>query len=274
MTNLDQSSVSDLATIFSFDEDDDTLMDLVSAGIVKVVPSIFPAKINLSKKEKTTVDPEAENKKTDCKKLPSATENDENIFSKVEMSVFDVRSLDDDQFDQIIDLIDLNLGVYYQTRLGKDWKDEKRDEMEESGLVYILYSILSADNSKLNKLVAFISVKLVAELTAKVLYLYEIHIDPAFQSLGIGSTLISGFHDLAAKLNDSGDDKNNVSSPYFDNEGTGLTVFSDNDRALNWYFKLGYNFTLDSPRDKVLRNKKVVKPSYYLLTRPLSNYKA
>ncbi|KAK7687411.1 hypothetical protein QCA50_009276 [Cerrena zonata] len=281
MTTAEPESKSDALSILSFDEDDNYVMEIIAESVAKIVPSVFPETIQLNGKkssqfeESHELDHESKDQDESNDKSIEAEEQAHNNKDAKEIgatskdldatvSIFPVHEMDDDVFEQILDLVDLNLGSYYQKRLGKNWKDEKRDEMEESGLVYVIYTDALTKN-----IVAFTSVKLVAELAAKVLYLYEIQISSQYQSIGVGSKLISSFHKLATKLNDLVGDAKYKYSTHFSNEGTSLTVFSDNDRALNWYFNLGYTFTDDSPRDKLLRNEKVVKPSFYLLTRPL-----
>ncbi|CAK7895120.1 hypothetical protein CAAN1_05S01728 [[Candida] anglica] len=156
-----------------------------------------------------------------------------------------------------LNLVDQNLREHYIRNNGKDWKIDKKEEMSENGLVYVYYK-----DQETGALAAFMSYMLTyndpESKDEKVLYLYEIHVSREYQSSKIGTTLIDNYHKLSQDLNNSND--------ILESDATSLTVFSDNLKALNWYKKMGYKYTKDSPRDKVLR-KKVVKPPYYLLTR-------
>lgn len=156
-------------------------------------------------------------------------------------------------------LLEQNLRDHYLRVNGPDWIDEKRREMTERGLVYVSYQDVGSGN-----IAAFLSFMITEDELecedVQVLYLYEIHVSRQYQSLRIGSELLNSFHDLARRLAASNDE-------HLHNKATCLTVFSDNDRALQWYCNLGYQLTKDSPRDKVMRNKKLIKPPYYLMVR-------
>lgn len=224
--------MSDGLSLLIFDEDDSYQMELISQSISKLVPDVFPDSINLP--------------------------HDNNVQAK--LSVSPIHKLNPQTLNKLISLIDDNLGSFYKKTNGRNWKLEKLEEMNESGLIYIIYSLN-------DEIISFLSIKLVSEFNdSRVLYLYEIHINPKLHSMKIGSLLMSKFHDFSTYLNSLADNPKFKLSQYFDNDATNLTVFSDNLRALNWYFKLGYDYTLDSLRDKV-KNGKVIKPSTYMLTR-------
>ena len=93
----------------------------------------------------------------------------------------------------------------------------------------------------------------------KVLYLYEIHLHPLYQGMGIGSFLLDNFHQLSASL-----------SGQLKTSATSLTVFSANERAFKWYKSTGYELTQQSPQDRKLRGK-IVKPECYWLRRSNNN---
>lgn len=156
-----------------------------------------------------------------------------------------------------LNLVKINLDKFYTSQHGHDWELEKEKEMKEDGLLYISYH----DSIK-NNLIAFISLMDTLDNGIRVLYLYEIHIDPIHQGEGIGKFLINGFHQLAFKLSKSSIQLGNL-------KGTKLTVFSGNEFAINWYKKFGYKLSDDSPVDKKLRNGKIIKPNYYLLFRSI-----
>lgn len=153
----------------------------------------------------------------------------------------------------LLSLIDTNLRQHYIRNQGRQWQKEKNEEMATPGLVYILYV---CDD----KLVAFLSYMLTYGDDVPVLYLYEIHVDPAFQHLRVGSRLLLDFHQLAHTL------QSPETPPLLRCKATMLTVFTDNTRALQWYFGLGYTLADDSPTDRKLRKHTVV-PEYYILKR-------
>lgn len=168
-----------------------------------------------------------------------------------------VHHVSDSQLLQFVDLVDANLREFYIKTSGKDWKQSKGKEMLENGLVYTWYE---ADDKSM---AAFVSYKLCYDECAecKVLYLYEIHVDPRYQGCGLGLKIMGSFHKLAEHLQ-------RTKHPHFTSlGGTSLTVFPTNVRACQWYFKLGYTFSDGSPRDKILRTKRVIKPAYYILVR-------
>lgn len=151
-----------------------------------------------------------------------------------------------------LSLIDSTIGSLYIAVVGDNWKTEKIREMLEIGLIYVSYYS--------QELIGFISFMLVLEQGEKKLYLYEIHVNPKYQRLSLGSMLITNFHKLANVLNDSG-------NPLLSCTGTSLTVFANNSNAIQWYKKLGYTIAQHSPQDTFLRSR-VLRPDYYIMSRP------
>ncbi|KAI5969097.1 RNY1, partial [Candida margitis] len=163
-------------------------------------------------------------------------------------------------FKSIVDVIEETIGDLYVKNNGNNWKREKKMELKEPGLIFVLFT-----DPKTSKVVAFICFKLCLEDENNlVLYLYEIHVTSDHQGQGLGQYLIDQFHKLCVDLS------NSSNLLYRQLSGTALTVFSDNERALSWYSNMGYKLTDDSPSDKLLRNGKVRKPDYYLLKRRTS----
>ncbi|CDR38857.1 CYFA0S02e07228g1_1 [Cyberlindnera fabianii] len=158
-------------------------------------------------------------------------------------------------------LLKKTIGALYTKHKGQNWLSEKIEEMLEEGLTYVTYTTTD------NRLVAFESFVLTEDEGVILLYLYEVHVDPEFHGLSIGTTLIESLHGLAETIRKGEQTFDGVDVSGI--MGTKLTVFSDNTRALNWYKKLGYVLSDDSPRDRQLRGKKLVKPSYYLMERPV-----
>lgn len=212
----------------SFDEDDEVFMEETSDSVTSVVPEIFPSTIPIVLVEEH------------CK-----------------LHYAPIHRLPKDILIKCLLLIESNLKAFYIKHQGLRWKLDKLKEMQETGLIYVWYT----DSN--DKLIGFISFMLSYSDQYKVLYLYEIHVATEYQSKKIGSQLIDKLHEFSHHLKIIASKKHEYR--HFVNSGTSLTVFSDN-KALQWYQKLGYQLTVDSPRDKVLRNK-VVKPEYYLLIR-------
>ncbi|MDC6271131.1 GNAT family N-acetyltransferase [Acetobacter pasteurianus] len=163
-----------------------------------------------------------------------------------------------EQIEELISIIDDNLGDLYIKNNGTNWKiDKDRDEMKEPGLVVVWFT----EKDK-TRVAGYISFKLCFDADERfVVYLYEIHFRKDFQGKSLGRLVMDQFHFFAKGLQRSDH------SLYQRVKGTSLTVFSDNERALNWYKRLGYQLAENSPEDKVLRSGKIRKPGYYLLRR-------
>ncbi|OBA23777.1 hypothetical protein METBIDRAFT_37346 [Metschnikowia bicuspidata var. bicuspidata NRRL YB-4993] len=175
----------------------------------------------------------------------------------------DVNSLDTSKVERFLGIVKKCLGNFYSKHKGPYWEADKLDEMEEPGLVYIWYEHEGAIS-------CFLSVMMVLEPLGKTLYLYEIHVLPEFQGHQLGTKLMTHFHDFGALLNSKSQESSSLRR-HFASVATGLTVFSDNKRAFKWYVKFGYKFAVDSPLDKPLRNGKILKPTVYVLSRPLND---
>lgn len=163
-------------------------------------------------------------------------------------------------------LVKINLGEFYSRINGIDWFDDKVIEMQERGLVYVSYK-------KNNEVIGFVSfVDTWDDEDGRVLYLYEIQISPNYQGEGLGKKLIESFHKLALKMSKTDLPSSGNITGYLNNNddkrlsATKLTVFSEN-KVVNWYKNLGYLLSEDSPRDRKLRNGKIIKPDYYLMVR-------
>ncbi|TID30017.1 hypothetical protein CANINC_001386 [Pichia inconspicua] len=165
-----------------------------------------------------------------------------------------------------LDLLDANLGPTYSKVNGKDWKLNKKEEMKEPGLVYLL--LWDED-----KLVGFLSFKFINEYQL-VLYLYEIQFTEALRGNGLGTLMIEKLEMVVKNVNSSKRLAQLWSSKFPEEfptvedallVGIGLTVFSSNEGAMRLYTRLGFTIGGDSPRDYVLRNGKVIKPPYYMM---------
>ncbi|KAK6464130.1 acyl-CoA N-acyltransferase [Scheffersomyces coipomensis] len=173
-----------------------------------------------------------------------------------------ISKLSSSNLKQFLDLVDDNLHQYYEVHHGKLWKDDKRDEMQEDGLIYVWYEFKG-------ELVGFISFKLVDDeegIDGSVFYLYEIQIKEKFRGQKIGTKLMKNLENLVIYIRTkSNDDKILKINQLQQLSGIALTVFSQNKVAFEWYIRLGFKLSPSSPRDKVLRNGKVLKPDYYIL---------
>lgn len=166
--------------------------------------------------------------------------------------------LQDSNYKDFIELIDSNIGTYYKKIDGPNWKEDKLEEMKHDKLVYISYYSGEVLIGFLSFVLTFDEYEL-----SKIFYLYEIHILSKFQNAGLGGKLINAFHSLIGPPSD------NIMIDKI--EIFKLTVFSDNEVAINWYRKLGYELSAESPVDRPLRNGKVIKPDYYIMVKYTSS---
>ena len=174
-------------------------------------------------------------------------------------------NMDENQIDKFIQLIDDNLGDLYVESEQYNWKNNKKEEMLEPGLVYIWFTETTPEEEEEEEeLVGFLSFKLCEDVDdVFVLYLFEIHLTQKYQGQKLGQLLIDQFHEFAKSL------QNSSHELYLMLQGTALTVFSNNTRAFNWYKKMNYELTEGSPMDRKLRNGTVIKPVLYLMRREL-----
>ncbi|KAG0680339.1 N alpha-acetyl-transferase [Pichia californica] len=143
--------------------------------------------------------------------------------------------------------------------------------MLEEGLVYVLFRLLDSD-----KLLGFMSMKLINERSLQVLYLYEIQLDEHYRNMKLGSFLMKKLEVIVKSINKEGKLKKlwykTYKDEYHDSNdsnliltGVALTVFSVNKKARGLYNRLGYTLHRDSEIEKVLRNGKIIEPDYYML---------
>lgn len=164
------------------------------------------------------------------------------------------------QLSEFIHVINSAMGQMYVSHKGRMWPEEKLQELLEPGLVFVWYAHAA-------HIASFVAFKIVEEDNGKALYLYEIQVVPACQHALWGRKLMAAFHLLALVANS----KSTSALPQCEHlvtERTSLTVFADNDRAFEWYSRMGYALAPGSPENRILRSGNVVKPDYYLLTRP------
>ncbi|CUS20583.1 LAQU0S01e09934g1_1 [Lachancea quebecensis] len=189
-----------------------------------------------------------------------------------------------DLLDQLLALVTANLGSMYKLHaraiygVGRQsWQVRKRAEMETPGLVYVVYSdlqgqplvflsLLLTDEPELGQ-------ELGQELAARVLYLFEIHVSDIIRGQGLGTRLLrDGLGGALASLR-------RASSSVL---GAELTVFSENQRALQLYLTLGMHVAAWSPQDQRAQVRRrtravayesnlVTRPAYYILFWPAAS---
>lgn len=176
---------------------------------------------------------------------------------------------------QFLKVLDLNLGSKYRsvsaTLYGntRSWTENKLEEMQTIGLVYVGYF---QGGSPL----IYLSFLLTDEPDflpdpVKVVYLYEIQLLPEVQGQRLGTQM------LQVHL------KNTVYSLSRLNpllKGIELTVFSDNEAALHLYYSIGMVLAPGSPTDEIATSQRrtrhsttdlqtVSRPDYYLMFLPV-----
>lgn len=152
---------------------------------------------------------------------------------------------------ELVRVVDATLGALYTAVQGSGWQTHKHAEMEEPGLVFVWYTAALGD------VAAFCSFLVTNEEQVKVMYLYEIHVAPPYQGCRLGQCLMGGFHAVVERLHQP---------PLYVPQGSALTVFGTNKRALEWYMRLGYVVADHSPQGRVLRGRQI-PPDYYILFR-------
>lgn len=186
------------------------------------------------------------------------------------------KEITDNELEECLKLLNLNLGKIYEAVNGRKWRIAKREEMLEPGLVYVLFRLAETD-----KLLGFLSVKIINEIDLHLLYLYEIQLDPKYRNLKFGSFLMRKLEEIVKSINKSGkvkklwyknfkEDYDDINDPNLLLTGIGLTVFSSNKGARKLYERFGYKLHPDSETDKILRNGKIIEPDYYMLEKQIN----
>lgn len=171
-----------------------------------------------------------------------------------------ISNSNDKILEKQLQLIEANLGSYYNKynktiyNNNKPWQSNKWQEMSSEDLFHVSYWDRSSD-----QIVCFCSImpceeSLVEDTTSDIIYLYEIHVAPEWRNRKLGKTILNAL-------------KQNV-CPKAHLTGIELTVFSANERAINFYHSNGFSLSYDSPRDKRRRTRtgvKVIRPPYYIL---------
>ncbi|KAJ9606099.1 N alpha-acetyl-transferase [Cladophialophora chaetospira] len=127
----------------------------------------------------------------------------------------------------------------------KKWKEMQLPDMK--------YIILVTPE---DVVAGFVSFMITYEDGLEVLYLYEIHLIPEWQTQGLGRNML------------------HVVECFARNVGVAkvmLTVFRANERAIEWYAKRGYQEDKFSPGPRKLRNGTIKQPSYTILSKQVKS---
>ncbi|PIG81658.1 GNAT family acetyltransferase Nat4 [Aspergillus arachidicola] len=108
--------------------------------------------------------------------------------------------------------------------------------------------------SPTGQFLGFTSFMVTYEDGKEVVYCYEIHLSSAAQGLGLGSQLMMRLVNIGRRIG---------------LEKVMLTVFRSNDKAVRFYYKLGFTEDEYSPPPRILRNGMVKEPDYMILSKSL-----
>ncbi|KAL8765470.1 MAG: hypothetical protein Q9194_006555 [Teloschistes cf. exilis] len=132
---------------------------------------------------------------------------------------------------------------------------KKRKEMKLLDLRYLLVELRPTDQSD-QRIDGFLSFMLTYEDGYEVVYCYEIHLAPYMQGQGIGRHLMTLVEEAGTKAG--------VAKSM-------LTVFVENQAAIEFYEKLGYLVDEYSPEPRKLRNGSIKMPTYSILSKSLND---
>lgn len=152
--------------------------------------------------------------------------------------------------EQCLKLIEQTSAQHYQSSEMKWSVSKKRKEMRLPDMRYIIL----ADKATLN-LAGFISFMITYEDGYEVVYIYEIHFAPDWKGKGLGKKLVNLVESIGQNVG--------VTKAM-------LTVFRANNRAVDWYHRLGYKEDEFSPGPRKLRNGTTKEPSYIILSKRLN----
>jgi N-alpha-acetyltransferase 40 len=146
-----------------------------------------------------------------------------------------------------LELVELTSRAHYEASEIKWSSTKKRKEMELPDMKYLIAT------DREGSVQGFVSFMVTYEDGYEVVYIYEIHFAPNWQGKGMGKRLMAVVEDIAHNVG--------VAKVM-------LTVFRANDRAISWYFTLGYQEDEFSPGPRKLRNGTIKQPSYAILSKP------
>ncbi|KAL7918139.1 acyl-CoA N-acyltransferase [Trichoderma austrokoningii] len=157
------------------------------------------------------------------------------------------RNLSKDDFNICFDIIEFTSREDYKKSSAGWHPGMKKKEMKSPDLRYILVK----DESGTVK--GFTSLMPTFENHEPVLYCYEVHLLPELQGSGLGKHLMNFLTTIAENIPST--------------KKVMLTCFISNTNGLRFYEKIGFTKDDFSPRDRVLRGGKVVRPDYVILSR-------
>lgn len=174
----------------------------------------------------------------------------------------DAATLTTSQLNLCLDLVEHTSANDYKNSETGWSRSKKRREMKLPDLRYLLLleaspataAAAGGPEDALTGLAGFISFMITYEDGHEVIYIYEIHFHPRYQGKGIGKVLMQVVETVGS--------------------GVGvrkamLTVFRSNQRAVEWYGRLGYGVDEFSPEVRRLRGGKVKEPGYVILSKRL-----
>lgn len=121
---------------------------------------------------------------------------------------------------------------------------------------YLLIKSVGEGAQRAGAVEGFLSFMLTYEDGYEVVYCYEIHLGPQLRGSGVGKRLMGLMEEVGRAAG--------VVKAM-------LTVFVENEAALRFYEKLGYEVDESSPAPRKLRNGVVKNPTYHILSKSLAS---
>ena len=166
------------------------------------------------------------------------------------------QNLSPTDLNSCFDLITVTSASAYTTSSLGWHPSSKRKEMRLPDLRYILVRPTISSNAPVE---AFLSFMFTYEDGFEVIYVYEVHISEGLRGCGLGSLLMGMVEDIGSRAGI---------------EKAMLTVFVENEAALRFYSRLGWNVDESSPGSRTLRNGVVKKSDYRILSKSLKYHQA
>ena len=197
-------------------------------------------------------------------KNPTASEHEQELHYSLDIYTAD--SIPDTEFEACFKLIEETSSDAYK---GSGWGWSPKKKMKEMRLPDMRYLILRQGSkatpenienaeggtvSSTGQLLGFTSFMVTYEDGKKVIYCYEIHLSSAAQGQGLGSQLMIRLANIGRRIG---------------LEKVMLTVFRSNEKAVRFYYKLGFTEDEYSPPPRILRNGMVKEPDYMILSKSL-----
>ncbi|KAI4168855.1 MAG: hypothetical protein LQ343_006068 [Gyalolechia ehrenbergii] len=161
-----------------------------------------------------------------------------------------------DDFNSCFNIIaNSSANAYAASSVG--WSpSKKRKEMKLPDLRYLLFVNPSAQEKR-TRVEGFLSFMLTYEDGHEVVYCYELHLAPSLQGQGLGKHLMNLMEQAGSNVGV---------------EKSMLTVFVENEAAVQFYNRLGYTEDEYSPEPRKMRNGRVKMPTYVILSKSLQEW--